>query len=87
MENKLLQQKEGELESCEAVKVDVSKTKEASFQASITTTLALISAIFEDFGVEVELHERAKKIKRVKWHSHLGIRYYSMKLLNLSRDF
>ena len=58
--------KEEELEFCEAVKVDVSKTTEASFPASITTTLALLSAIFEDFGVAVELHERAKKIKNIE---------------------
>jgi hypothetical protein len=57
-------EKEGELKFCEVVKVDVSKTKEVSFQASITTTCALISAIFEDFGVAVELHERGKKDKK-----------------------
>lgn len=56
--------KEGELEFCEAVKVDVSKRKEASFQANISTTVALISAIFEDVGVAIELHDRAKKIKK-----------------------
>ncbi len=53
--------KEGELEFCEAVKVDVSKTKEATFQASITNTLALLSALFEDVGVAVEIHSRAMK--------------------------
>jgi len=45
-------------------KVDVSKRKEASFQANISTTVALISAIFEDVGVAIELHDRAKKIKK-----------------------
>jgi len=53
--------RKGKHELCEAVKVDVSKTKETNFQASITNTIALVSAIFEEFGVAVELHERAKK--------------------------
>jgi hypothetical protein len=65
-------EKQGELEFCEAVKVDVSKTKEASFQASITTTVALISAIFEDVGVAVKLHERAIKIKKSEVAFPLG---------------
>ena len=56
--------KEGELDFCEAVKVDVSKTKEATFQASITITCALLSAIFDDFGLAVEIHEGAKKFKQ-----------------------
>ena len=52
--------KKGEEEFCEAVKVDVSKTKEPNFQASITNTIALVSVLFEDFGVAVELLEKAK---------------------------
>ena len=55
--------KDGEFQFCEAVKVDVSKTKEANFQASFTSTIALISAIFEDFGAAFEIHEGAKKYK------------------------
>jgi hypothetical protein len=43
------------------VKVDVSKTKETNFQASITNTIALVEVQFEDVGVAVELHEMAKK--------------------------
>ncbi len=38
--------KKGEEEFCEAVKVDVSKTKETNFQASITNTIALIQLSF-----------------------------------------
>jgi len=52
--------KKGEEEFYEAVKVDVSETKETSFQASITNTIALVSVLFEDFGVAVELLEKAK---------------------------
>jgi len=52
--------KKGEEEFCEAVKVDVSKTKETNFQASITNTIALASVLFEDFGVAVEVLEKAK---------------------------
>jgi hypothetical protein len=56
--------KKGEHKLCEAVKVDVSKTNETNFQASITNTIALVSVIFEEFSVAVELHERAKKEKK-----------------------
>ncbi len=56
-------QKKGEEEFCEAVKVDVSKTKEKDFQASITNTIALASVLFEDFGVAVEVLEKAKNYK------------------------
>jgi len=52
--------KKGREEFCEAVKVDVSKTKEPNFQASITNTVALVSVLFEDLGVAVELLEKAK---------------------------
>jgi len=55
--------KKGEEEFCEAVKVDVSKTKEKYFQASITNTIALASVLFEDFGVAVEVLEKAKHYK------------------------
>ena len=54
--------KTGEHEFCEAVKVDVSKTKETNFQASITNTIALVSVLFEEIGVAVELHEMEKRI-------------------------
>jgi hypothetical protein len=56
--------KKGEHQFCEAVKVDVSKTKETNFQASITNTIALVEVLFEDVGVAVELHEMAKKEKK-----------------------
>ena len=59
-------EKKGKHKFYEVVKVDVSKTKETNFQASITNIIVVLSVIFEDFGVAVELHERAKKIKRVK---------------------
>ena len=80
-------EKKNEIGFCEAVKVDVSRLKEANFPASITRTLALLSVLFEDFGVAVELHETEKKLKTLKWHFQLGIRFYSMTLLNLRRDF
>ena len=59
-------EKKNEIGFCEAVKVDVSRLKEANFPASITKTLALLSVLFEDFGVAVELHETEKKT--LKWH-------------------
>ena len=55
--------KKGEHKLCEAVKVDVSKTNETNFQASITNTIALASVLFEDFGVAVEVLEKAKNYK------------------------
>ena len=58
--------KKGEHQFCEAVKFDVSKTKETNFQASITNTIALVKVLFQDVGVAVELNEMAKKKKRVK---------------------
>jgi hypothetical protein len=58
--------KKGEEEFCEALKVDVSKTKEKYFQASITNTVVLVSVLFEDFGVAVEILEKAKKDKKSK---------------------
>jgi len=48
------------------VKVDVSKTKETNFQASITNTIALVKALLEDFGVAVELLEKAKNYKNTE---------------------
>jgi len=63
--------KKGKHEFCEAVKVDVSKTKETNFQASIINTIAVLSVIFEDFGVAVELHERASKINTERRQSFL----------------
>ena len=56
--------KTGEHKYCEAVKVDVSKAKETNFQASITNTIALVSVLFEEIGVAVEIHEMAKKEKK-----------------------
>jgi len=56
----------GEEEFCEAVKVDVSKTKETNFQASITNTIVLVSLLFEDFVVAVELLEKAKNYKSIE---------------------
>ena len=68
--------KKGEQEFCEAVKVDVSKTKEKDFQASITNTLALVSVLFEDIGVAAELLEKAKKYKTIEESFPSGHSYY-----------
>jgi hypothetical protein len=56
--------KKGEHKFCEAVKVDVSKTKETNFQARITNTIAIVSVLFEEIGVAVEILEMAKKEKQ-----------------------
>jgi hypothetical protein len=56
--------KKGEHQFCEAVKVDASKTKETNFQASITSTIALVKVLFEDVGVASEIIEMAKKEKK-----------------------
>ncbi len=61
--------KKGEEEFCEAVKVDVSKTKETHFQASITNSVALVRVLFEDFGVAVEILEKATKYQHMSKYS------------------
>jgi hypothetical protein len=84
--------KKGEHEFCEAVKVDVSKTKETNFQASITNTIALVSVLFEEIGVAVELHEMAKKEKKSEvtfpsGHSILFNKTFSFKQGFLKKEF
>ena len=84
--------KKGEHEFCEAVKVDVSKTKETNFQASITNTIALVSVLFEEISVAVELHEMAKKEKKSEvtfpsGHSILFNKTFSFEQGFLKKEF
>ena len=46
---------------CEAVKVDMSKTNESKYQETIAHTLSLLRVAFEDFGVAVDIHRKAKE--------------------------
>ncbi len=41
---------------CEAVKVDLENSKESSFHHTITTTLSLITVLFEDLFEAITLH-------------------------------
>ncbi len=48
--------KYGESMFCEAVKVDLENSKETSFKNSITSTLSLITVLFEDLFEAINLH-------------------------------
>ncbi len=41
---------------CEAVKVDLENSKETSFKKTITSTLSLITVLFEDLFQAITLH-------------------------------
>jgi hypothetical protein len=41
---------------CEAVKVDLENSKESSFHHTITSTLSLITVLFEDLFEAISLH-------------------------------
>ncbi len=41
---------------CEAVKVDLKNSKESSFHHTITSTLSLITVLFEDLFEAISLH-------------------------------
>jgi hypothetical protein len=41
---------------CEAVKVDIKKSKKLSFHHTITSTLSLITVLFEDLFEAITLH-------------------------------
>jgi hypothetical protein len=42
---------------CEAVKVDMENSKDTSFNNSITSTLSLITALFEDLFEAITTHK------------------------------
>jgi hypothetical protein len=48
--------KYGQSMFCEAVKVDVENSKETSFKNTITSTLSLITVLFEDLFQAITLH-------------------------------
>jgi hypothetical protein len=48
--------KYGQSMFCEAVKVDLENSKDLSFQYTITSTLALITVLFEDSFEAITLH-------------------------------
>ncbi len=41
---------------CEAVKVDMENSKETSFKKTISSTLSLITVLFEDLFEAITLH-------------------------------
>jgi hypothetical protein len=49
--------KYGQSMFCEAVKVDLEKSKESSFHHTITSTLSLITVLFEDLFEAITLHK------------------------------
>jgi hypothetical protein len=48
--------KYGQSMFCEAVKVDMENSKELSFKSTITSTLSLITVLFEDLFEAITLH-------------------------------
>jgi hypothetical protein len=48
--------KYGQSMFCEAVKVDMKKSKESSFHHTLTSTLSLITVLFEDLFEAITLH-------------------------------
>ncbi len=48
--------KNGQSMFCEAVKVDLENSKETSFKNTITSTLSLITVLFEDLFQAITLH-------------------------------
>ena len=45
---------------CEVVKVDMSKMNESIQKETVTHSLSLVKVLFEDFGVAVDIHGKAK---------------------------
>jgi hypothetical protein len=61
----------GQLSFCEAVKVDMSKineshnkpkTRNSKHKDNVAHTMSLVSVLFEDFGVAINIHEKTKDI-------------------------
>ncbi len=50
------QTKYGQSMFCEAVKVDMANSKETSFKKTISSTLSLITVLFEDLFEAITLH-------------------------------
>ena len=46
-------------------KVDIAKTKESYYQDIVTSTLSHITVVFEDIGVALKVHWKAKYINTV----------------------
>ena len=48
--------KYGQVMFCEAVEVDMANSKDSSFKNTITSTLSLITVLFEDLFQAITLH-------------------------------
>jgi hypothetical protein len=49
--------KYGNIMFCEAVKVDMANSKDSSFRNTITSTLSLITVLFEDLFEAITIHK------------------------------
>ncbi len=49
--------KYGQVMFCEAVKVDMANSKETSFKKTISSTVSLITVLFEDLFEAITLHK------------------------------
>ncbi len=59
--------KYGQSMFCEAIKIDMENSKKSSFHHIITSTLSLISVLFEDLFEAITLHREI-----VWWKSEVG---------------
>jgi hypothetical protein len=60
--------KYGQVMFCEAVKVDMANSKDTSFNNTITSTLSLITVLFEDLFEAINLHKEFCVKKRTLNH-------------------
>jgi hypothetical protein len=51
--------KHGQVMFCEAVKVDMTSSKDSSFNHTMTSTLSLITVLFEDLFEAITIHKDA----------------------------
>jgi hypothetical protein len=63
------QTKYGQVMFCEAVKVDMANSKDTSFKNTITSTLSLITVLFEDLFEAITIHKDFCSKKEVPQHS------------------
>ncbi len=61
--------KYGQSMFCEAVKVDMENSKKSSFHHTITSTLSLITVLFEDIFETITLHRKfsGEKVRLEPW--------------------
>jgi hypothetical protein len=62
--------KYGQVMFCEAVKVDMENSNDTSFKNTITSTLSLITVLFEDLFEAITIHKSVVKRRSLNHPSH-----------------